>query len=106
MFEKSYITEHFKIINNQKIFDLKEELSWGFYFSNKDKELLNIACKHALLNIYDFIEVIYCDDLYHLQVAKNEIHTEESLFQRCNELYEFSKSLGIDSFNGFDVEEI
>jgi len=106
MVKKSYIIKYFQTIKNQKDLDLKKELNWGFYFShNKKEHLVNIS-NHTILNKYDFKEVVSCDSSYYLQIAKNEIHTEESLFKRCIELYEFSKNQGIESFDGFDVEEI
>jgi hypothetical protein len=106
MIKKSYIKEYFKTINSIKNLDLEKELNWGFYFSHKEKQhLINIS-KNSALNKYDFKEIVSCDNIYYLQIAKNEIHTEESLFKRCVELYEFSKIQGIDRFDGFDVEEV
>jgi len=106
MIKKSYIKEYFKTINNIKNLDLKKELNWGFYFSHNKKEHLIIVSNHSILSKYDFKEIVSCDNTYYLQIAKNEIHTEESLYKRCVELYEFSKKLGIESFDGFDVEEV
>lgn len=106
MVKKSYIKDCFKTIKSEDVLNLESELNWGFYFSHREKELLNIALNHNILSTYDFIEIVCCDDLYYLQIAKNELHTEETLFVRCYELYKFSKELGIDTFHGFDVDEI
>lgn len=106
MIKKTYIKKYFKTINSLKNLDLKKELNWGFYFSHDKKEHLINVSNHSILSKYDLIEIVSCDNSYYLQIAKNEIHTEETLFERCIELYKFSKNQGIDSFDGFDVEEV
>lgn len=106
MVKKSYIKDCFKTIKSEDVLNLESELNWGFYFSHKDKKLLNSLIDHTQLSIYDFVEIVYLDDLYYLQIAKNELHNEETLFKRCKELYKFCKKLGVDTFHGFDVDEI
>lgn len=106
MIKKSYIEKYFKTIKKQTDLNLKEQLNWGFYFSHNKKELLVRALDSSFFNTYDFTEVVCCNNSYYLQITKNEIHTKESLFERCKELYIFSKNLGINSFEGFDVEKI
>lgn len=106
MIDKVYISKYFENIKEQNVFSVKDELNWGFYFSHNKIELLKSAINHTIFTLYDFKEIVCCDNLYYLQIAKNEFHTEDTLLNRCNELYEFSKKLGIDSFDGFDVEPL
>lgn len=104
MINKSCITKYFENLKNHDGIDSKCELNWAFYFSHSEKDLLESVKVHLILKGYDFSEVIYCDNLYYLQIAKNEIHTEDSLLKRCIELFDFSKKFGINTFEGFDAQ--
>ncbi|CAG0978269.1 hypothetical protein ANRL3_01960 [Anaerolineae bacterium] len=81
-----------------------QELLWGFFFTDPNKNKLEKAWDGLQGLGYSFVE-IHRDEknLYWLHVERIERHTVASLDARNQELYKFADQLGLESYDGMDV---
>ncbi|QKF81428.1 hypothetical protein [Halarcobacter ebronensis] len=99
------IEQFFYELENENDMTLNRVLSWGFFFSDDNVNLLKKAKELLASNDFSKIEVFYDNGTYHLCLEEITKHDIESLCQRCNNFKKFAKELKIEHFNGFDVEE-
>lgn len=86
--------------------NLNNKLSWGFYFSHKQSDNLQEAKNLLDPNRYSSSEIIFENKTYYLCVEEINVHNVDSLYNRCKEFQTLAEKLHINSFDGFDVEEI
>lgn len=86
--------------------NLGHRLSWGFYFSHNDSGILKKAKSMLDSEGFSKLEICYENKTYYLCVEEINIHTCETLCERCIEFDTLAQKLNIHSFDGFDVEEI
>lgn len=106
MITREKVTEYLNHIILEKNIDLKNKLSWGYFFTHYEKDTLKVAKNIFISEKYDFVEIIEENGTFHLHIEKIETHNIYTLYLKCLELYSLSIELGIDEFNGFDVEDI
>eukprot|EP01029_Cantina_marsupialis_P013525 TRINITY_DN2997_c0_g1_i2.p1 TRINITY_DN2997_c0_g1~~TRINITY_DN2997_c0_g1_i2.p1 ORF type:complete len:115 (+),score=8.01 TRINITY_DN2997_c0_g1_i2:2-346(+) len=102
----SIVDEFFEDIANESNIDVNKVLSWGFYFSDKNKETLREAKKILREEGYISHEIFYENKTYYLCIEEIKKHNKKSLHQICKKFNHFAKEYDIHSFDGFDVEEI
>jgi hypothetical protein len=106
MIVKTDIEKYFSELQEDATLNLNQALSWGFFFTSKEKEKLEKAKELFLKEEYDFVEIVPFSGDYYLHLEKVETNNVDTLYKRCSDLNELAEKFGIDKFNGFDVEEI
>lgn len=99
------IIKFFNEIAQENNINIKDELSWGFYFSDDESELLREAKRVLDKEGYSTLEIFYENKTYYLCVEEICVHSSNSLYERCEKFEKLAKELNIHSFDGFDVEE-
>ncbi|XOB63183.1 ribonuclease E inhibitor RraB [Campylobacterota bacterium DY0563] len=100
------IEEFFNKTAREYSINLNTRLSWGFYFSNNDSKVLRKAKELLDSEGYSTLEICYENKTYYLCVEEINIHTKDTLYNRCKEFENIAQTLHISSFEGFDVEEM
>ena len=103
---KKSIEEFFNKTAKEYDINLNSRLSWGFYFSNSDSKVLRKAKEILDYDGYSTLEICYENKTYYLCVEEINIHTKDTLYDRCKEFENIAENLQINSFEGFDVEEM
>ena len=86
-----------------KGFDLNQPMQWNFYFLSKEKTLLDKVIEELKGFEYSFI-INKKDNYYRLIASKTEVLAPEKLNNRITAFHELAEFVGIDSFDGWDVE--
>lgn len=82
----------------------KKKLLWGYFFTNETKEELEKIASSFENNGYVVVDIHQDkNDLYWLNIEKIETHSPESLYNRCEEFYQFAEKNNLESFDGYDV---
>ena len=109
MIPKSQLIEMFEAIADQTDWDMTNEMLWGYFFTDDDREKLEV-CSERLTEMgyhqVDISEGDEADDPWTLHVEKIEMHTPETLDQRNQELAVFAAEMGLSSYDGMDVGPI
>ena len=109
MIPKSELVEMFQAIAEQTDWDMSGEMLWGYFFTDDDREKLEECSQRLTDSGYHFVDISdgdEVDDPLTLQVAKIEMHTPDSLFQRNQELVDLAHEIGLSSYDGMDVGPI
>lgn len=110
MIDKRTIKTFFEDLAKSDKFDENSNLLWGFFFLDTNKEKLKkISEKLSSINL-EFVDIFEAEmednslpKEYYLHLQKKEHHTEESLLQRNEYLYQIAKEFQINAYDGFDV---
>src|SRR4051812_38854485 len=109
MIPKSELIEMFEAIADQTDWDMTNEMLWGYFFTDDDRDKLE-ACSDRLTemgyHLVDIMEGDEVDDPLTLHVEKIEVHTPDSLDQRNQQLMALAKEMGLSSYDGMDVGPI
>ena len=93
--------------------DLSGKMLWGYFFTHHEPKALEPLRNELVANGYRFVELYQSrkndqdgPPLWWLHVEREEIHTPQSLDQRNDTLYLLAARLGVDSYDGMDMEPI
>jgi len=88
--------------------NMEQELAWGYFFKDENKEILQQLADELLQQNYTLIDInqSYPDEMYWLQMEKIEQHSVASLNIRNQELYQLAKKRNIHSYDGMDVSPV
>ena len=97
------IKETFKKMATDGV-NTQKELLWGYFFTNKTINQLEMVADKLKERGYQKIEIYQDKDgLYWLNLEKVDIHTPESLFLICKEFNQLALKSNLESFDGYDV---
>lgn len=102
MVTKESIEKTFDKMNGNGI-NIKKQLLYGYFFTNKTKAKLMEFSKILVEKDYKLVDIYENGDTWWLWMEKVEIHTPETLYQRCYEFYSLVKEFKFISFDGYDV---
>ena len=107
------LEEMFENIKKQTKWDTTKPLLWGYFFTNSNPKLLEMARDVLVKKGYRYVDIYLSDkdnpddnDMWWLHIEKEEIHTPQSLDKRNDDLYNFANDFGLDSYDGMDVGPI
>ncbi len=108
--QRSQIENMFADMKAHTKWNVDGNLLWGYFFTGKDKDSLQVAANILIGQGYKFVNIHPLDkddqpgaSLWMLHVERVEHHTPESLFLRNSELYDFASNHGLASYDGMDV---
>jgi hypothetical protein len=113
MIERSVLAEMFERMARDGI-DPKQELLWGYFFTDSNAQKLKAAARDLETAGYRFVEVFQADDkhvagqepTWLLHVERVERHDVDSLDARNQKLYRFAAEHGLESYDGMDVGRV
>jgi hypothetical protein len=86
--------------------DTMNELTWGFFFVDKDEAKLKNVFGHLKDKEYRLVSLDKGDDeLWTLQVSKRETLTADKLHKRNLAFNELADYCGVELYDGWDVEK-
>lgn len=109
MIPKSELIEMFEAIAEQTDWDMKNEMRWGYFFSDDDPSKLEDFSDRLAENGYHFVDILEGDepdDPWTLHIEKIEVHTPDSLDRRNQELAAIAAEMGLGGYEGMDVGPI
>lgn len=112
MIELSALEEMFENIQVKYKWNIEEPLLWGYFFTHRHTDKLELAAKDLTQLGYHFVKIFMPNipdghpEYYILHVEREEIHSPQSLFLRNQKLEELAVSHGLDSYDGMDVGPI
>jgi hypothetical protein len=108
--DRGTLREMFDNIAEQGQWDMSQPMLWGYFFTNSDPRRLTEVVPILQSRDYEFVDVFKSDkddpaeaDLWWLHVQRVEVHSVDSLFARNEQLHDFAKEHGLDSYDGMDV---
>ena len=83
----------------------KNDMLWGYFFTDKSKEKLGALATKLQKEGYQLVEIRKdeVDDYYWLHLERIEKHSVNSLHVRNKTLDNFAKNNNINSYDGWDV---
>jgi len=98
----------FSQMREEAPFDPSNELLWGYFFTDADKDKLRPVRDELVARGYREVALYLTDDkgTYFLHIERVEKHTPETLHARNLEFYALAEQHGIDSYDGMDVGPI
>jgi hypothetical protein len=108
MIDRSLLVDMFERMTRQGV-DLTQELLWGYFFTDPDREKLERAGRELEAAGYRFVEIFGGPDdpdpapTFYLHVEQIERHDVSSLDARNGVLTEFAEEWGLESYDGMDV---
>lgn len=109
MIPKSELVEMFNDIARSTKWDMSGEMLWGYFFTDSDPSKLEALSERLEDMGYDFVEIDEGDNpdgQLTLQVARVEVHTPDTLFERSQELSALAEEMGISAYDGVDVGSV
>lgn len=106
---KSMLQDMFDNIGKKAKWDMSGNMLWGYFFTDSDKSVLELAAKKLVTEGYTFVDLFEAGDdeepldYYFLHVEKVETHSVDSLYKRNTELEAFAAKNGVDKYDGMDV---
>lgn len=104
------LVEMFENIESQTLWDMSEDMLWGYFFAHETPKKLEQAASVLSNAGYRVVDVYLSEKeetsdpgLYWLHVERVETQTPQSLHERNDELYLFASEFGIDRYDGMDV---
>jgi hypothetical protein len=108
--DRSKLQEMFDSIAERGQWDMSRPMLWGYFFTHSDREALNAVVPLLQIRDYEYVEIHQSDkddpteaDLWWLHVQRVEVHSVDSLFARNEQLSDFAREHGLDSYDGMDV---
>ena len=88
--------------------NMEQELAWGYFFKDENKEALKKLADELQQQSYEVIDInqSYPDEIFWLQIEKIEQHSIDSLHQRNQEFYQLADKMNIHSYDGMDVSPV
>ena len=88
--------------------NMEQELAWGYFFKDENKEALKKIADKLEQQGYEVIDInqSYPDDIYWLQIEKIEQHSVASLNKRNEKFYQLAKKMNIHTYDGMDVSPV
>lgn len=107
----THVNLMFENIKKNTDWNTAADLRWSYYFSHRDRTLLEKAKKKLVEKGYKFVDLDVAEEddeftpmgSYYLQIEKIETHSPTSLDKRNDEFFIFAKKLGLDSYAGMDA---
>ncbi|MFC5462647.1 ribonuclease E inhibitor RraB [Massilia niabensis] len=100
----------FAQIAEQSNWDMSQEMLWGYFFTNAQRQPLELAARELAKSGYRVVNIYLSDknkpsdpDLWWLHVERIEHHSVDSLHLRNNEHASFATKWGLTSYDGMDV---
>lgn len=107
---KDSLVEMFANISKKTTWDMSGPMLWGYFFTDSSPQKLESVVSELEKGGYRYVEIFQADkesqsepDVWWLHVEKVEIHSPETLNIRNQQLYEFARKHGLDSYDGMDV---
>jgi Regulator of ribonuclease activity B len=106
---KWQLQEMFDDIAAKTDWNLDGEMVWGYFFTDSDRSVLELAATKLESEGYRFVDLFQPEDgenvlpYYFLHVERNETHDVNSLYERNTDLEAFAKENGLDTYDGMDV---
>jgi hypothetical protein len=108
--DREALTEMFESIAKQGQWDMSRPMLWGYFFTHSEPNRLNEVVPILQSRDYEFVDVYQSEkddptkpDLWWLHVQRVEVHSVDSLYARNEQLNDFAKEHGLDSYDGMDV---
>lgn len=105
MIELSQLEEMVTQMEKEYGWDVKSDLLWGYFFTDKESDKLRLVAEHLESMGYRVVSINSDDNgnLYWLHVEKIETHTPQSLDKRNKEFYKLAEDFNLESYDGMDV---
>lgn len=97
----------FADLREQTDWNVDGPLTWGYYFTDTDRDRLKPLADHLAANGYRFVELYATEDnkRYFLHMERIERLRPETLFNRNQQMEALTAEFGVEAFDGIDVEE-
>lgn len=110
MIDREALDKMFDSIAEQGKWDMSQPMLWGFFFTNRDPKRLHEIAPILQSREYEFVDIFKSEkddpakaDLWWLHVQRVEVHSVDSLYARNEQLVDFAREHGLDSYDGMDV---
>lgn len=96
----------FADLREQTDWNVDGPLTWGYYFTDTDRDRLKPLADHLAANGYRFVELYATEDnkRYFLHMERIERLRPETLFNRNQQMEALTAEFGVEAFDGIDVE--
>lgn len=106
------LEEMFADISAKTNWDIKGEMLWGYFFTDRSENKLRAFVPVLEQQGYRYVD-LYIPELdedeeeyYFLHVEKEEVHSPQSLHERNQHFYALADHYNLDSYDGMDVGPI
>lgn len=106
MIARAQLQQMFEDIAKNAGWDMSKPMLWGYFFTNRTRDELEVAAKTLAGDGYRIVEICEDDEeesLFWLHVERVEAHSVESLYERNETFYRLAEELGLESYDGMDV---
>lgn len=106
------LEEMFSNIGAGAKWDMTRPMLWGYFFTDRSKEKLEVASHELEREGYRFVSLFVPEldegeeEYFFLHVEKAETHSPMSLHERNTQLYKFAEARNLDTYDGMDVGPI
>lgn len=96
----------FAELKEQTDWNLDGPLTWGYYFTDTNRDRLKPLADHLAENGYRFVELYETEDnkRFFLHMERTERLRPETLLNRNVRMEELTAEYGVETFDGIDVE--
>lgn len=110
MITRDQVEALFEAVRKEAPWSPDEICLWGYFFTDRDREKLARAGRvleglgYRMVGIFEPEEEDEDQDRFFLHVEREERHTVDTLDRRNTELYLLADELGLESYDGVDIE--
>jgi hypothetical protein len=109
---KAKLQRMFDNIATEGKWDMKGNMLWGYFFTDPDRNNLQVAAEKLKASGYRFVDIFQPEDdgkplpYFFLHVERVETHSVDSLYKRNTELEQFARDNNLETYDGMDVGQV